>query len=188
MSAQPRVRRASNTAGTLVKPLAAAFASKPPTPSPPSTARYQNIPSTINTGPNAHNTRPPPPRSLEPFPRVSPSALAALLRAHSTTEETVYALTPYLTSLVLPSPRDSDSDSVAGGQGVGDLPVGTADAPSYLLLDVRAEEEYTTAHIATAISFPAVHIRRDQYPSILYQFVSSQPHLSQFLRLRPLLN
>ena len=137
MSGPTRVRRPVKTAGTVVKPLGASVNSRPAVPSPPSTSRYTHIPSTVDTGPNAHNTRPPPPRTSDPFSRVSSSSLASLLVAHSNSEETVYALVPPPTA----TPRLA-------------LPVGTADAPSYLLLDVRSEAEYNEGHIITAVSFP----------------------------------
>ena len=181
MYAPPRVRRVQNTSGTLVKPLGAAYTAKQPAPSPASAARYKLVSATVDTGSNALNTRPRPTRPALPFPLISASTLAALIAAHTASEESVYALTDRSSAAHgRRTDREEDEESVAssaleavGGEG---LPVGTAEAPSYLLLDVREAEAYAASHIAGALSFPSIMLRRDQYPSILLQFVRRPSH------------
>ena len=181
MNAAPRVRRPSSTLGTVVKPLAASIIPKPSSlASPPSTSRYPHVHSTLNTGPNALNTPHKPQRLPDPFPRIHPTALAALIRAHSDAEKTVYALTTRGASLS--HARDWEDVRVSGEA------LGTAGAPSYVLLDVRGAEEYAAGHVVGAVSFPAVLVRRDQYPSILVQSVTAHTHSQTLPLLLPLLS
>jgi len=60
--------------------------------------------------------------------------------------------------------------SVTSGAVDDELPIGSADNPSFLLLDVREEDAYSNAHIVSALSLPTIRLRRDQYPPAVLRY------------------
>ncbi len=50
--------------------------------------------------------------------------------------------------------------------------LGNLEDLSFILLDLRDNQEYYNYHIKEAISFPSTNILRDKYPNEMYTFVS----------------
>jgi hypothetical protein len=135
-----------------------------------SSGKYASVKPKLDTGKHAGNVPPKPvqPKN-EPFARVSRHELAALITKQTAADESVLRLV--------------SSASAMGGAHVSligaavDDPTAAANyvRPPYLLLDIRSPEEFTACHIATAVNYPAVLLRRDQFPKVLYDFVSAGP-------------
>lgn len=145
-----------------VKPLfSSSFGSANSLGKAPKNPKYDGVRGKLKTGSTAKNVKPKIDSTYDLFKRIGRTTLSDLLAMHSSNQESVYDLNP---SDVLSVTTVADDDE----RKLRDNLVDT----DFLLLDVREKEEYDDCHIEGARNFPAINLRRDQYPPIVYSFKS----------------
>jgi len=124
----------------------------------PSNPRYAHVGATLKTGKHAGNVKTKVDRSGEPFHRIRPSVLVKLMQVREAKDESVY-------DLVLSDTASVTSSVIYENDISPDLK-----NTEFLVMDIRDSEDYEKCHIDGAISFPAVNLRRDHCPPLVYGF------------------
>mmetsp|Transcript_202 Transcript_202/g.448 ORF Transcript_202/g.448 Transcript_202/m.448 type:complete len:258 (+) Transcript_202:26-799(+) len=123
--------------------------------------KYSDVKGKTKTGVHQKNVVKKVDRSAELFKRIGRSTLAELIHVHSASQESVYEM----------NPSDVLSVTTVGDEDERKLQESLVDT-DFLILDTRDPDEYQQCHIEGALNFPAICLRRDQYPSQIYKFKS----------------